>query len=133
MRLYIQEHQTESIPAGLNLAIMTVVVQAPGVPTILPVGGFPVAQAQSQEEQEEQEQEWNVNVEPALATMACLWAYDTFEGALAAGWQSTAGAIELIRDAWDQLSTPTILYFVIALLVLGQVKSYSVVSIKCNI
>ena len=41
------------------------------------------------------------------------WAYDTFECAFSVGWQSATVAIELIRDAWDQSSTSTILYFVI--------------------
>ena len=114
MRLYIQEHQTEFIPAGLDPATVAVAVtvQPPGPPTTPAAGGFPTAQAQSQEEREkEREQERNQR--------SLQWAYDTFEGALAVGRQSAAGAIELIRDAWDQSSTSTILYFVIALLVLS--------------
>ena len=42
------------------------------------------------------------------------WAYDTFEGALSVGRQSVSVAIEFVRDAWDQSSTSTILYFVIS-------------------
>jgi hypothetical protein len=41
------------------------------------------------------------------------WAYDTFEGAFSVGRQSAKVAIELIRGAWDQSSTSTILHFVI--------------------
>jgi hypothetical protein len=112
MRVYIQEHQTEFIPAGLDPATVAVVVQPPSAPMAPATGGFPGAQAQSQEEREkEREQERNQR--------SLQWAYDTFEGAFAVGKQSAAGAIELIRDAWDQSSTSTILYFVIALLVLS--------------
>jgi len=58
MRLYIQEHQTEFIPAGLDLATVAVAVQLPGPPTMLAAGGFPTVHAQSQEEREKvQEQE----------------------------------------------------------------------------
>jgi hypothetical protein len=92
--------------------VVVAVQQAPGAPTTPAVGGFPGAPAQSQEEREkEREQERNQR--------SLQWAYDTFEGALAVGRQSAAGAIELVRDAWDQSSTSTILYFVIALLVLS--------------
>lgn len=112
MRVYIQEHQTEFIPAGLDPATVAVAVQAPGAPTTPAAVGFPAAHAQSQEEREkEREQERNQR--------SLQWAYDTFEGAFAVARQSTAGAIELVRDAWDQSSTSTILYFVITLLVLS--------------
>ena len=112
MRLYIQEHQTEFIPAGLDPATVAVTVQSPGAPTTPAAAGFPTGLAQSPEEREkEREQERNQR--------SLQWAYDTFEGALAVGRQSAAGAIELVRDAWDQSSTSTILYFVIALLVLS--------------
>ncbi len=115
MRIYIQEHQTEFIPEGLDPAAVAVAVGVQGVPA--PTGaGFPAAGAQSEaaarkEREKEREQERNQR--------GRQWAYDTFEGAVAVGRQSAAGAIELIRDAWDQSSTSTILYFVIALLVLS--------------
>jgi len=115
MRVYIQEHQTEFIPEGLDPAAVAVAVGVQGVPA--PTGaGFPAGGAQSEaaarkEREKEREQERNQR--------GRQWAYDTFEGAVAVGRQSAAGAIELIRDAWDQSSTSTILYFVIALLVLS--------------
>ena len=47
------------------------------------------------------------------------WAYDTVEGACKVAKQSTEGALELIRDAWDQSSSTTILWFVIVFLVIS--------------
>jgi len=49
------------------------------------------------------------------------WAWDTFEGASHVAKQSTQGALELVRDAWDQSSSTTILWFVIVLLLLSNV------------
>lgn len=49
------------------------------------------------------------------------WAWDTFEGASQVAKQSTQGALELVRDAWDQSSSTTILWFVIVILVLSNV------------
>jgi hypothetical protein len=53
---------------------------------------------------------------PKRSQQSIQWAYDTFEGAMSVGRQSTPVAIEFIHDAWDQSSTSTILYFVIAVL-----------------
>ena len=112
MRIYIQEHQTEFIPAGLDPASVVVAVEGEtAVPTTL---GGPVPQneeAARKEREKEREQERNQR--------SIQWAYDTFEGAVSVGRQSASVAIELIRDAWDQSSTSTILYFAIALLVLS--------------
>jgi hypothetical protein len=114
MRVYIQEHQTEFIPEGLDPASVVVAVQGEtGVPTS-PSG--PGAAPQSEEaarksREKEREQERNQR--------SIQWAYDTFEGAVSVGRQSASVAIELVRDAWDQSSTSTILYFAIALLVLS--------------
>ncbi|KAI0297581.1 hypothetical protein B0F90DRAFT_1819176 [Multifurca ochricompacta] len=110
MRIYIQEHQTEFIPAGLDPAAVVVAVHSPSVPTT------PTAQSKSETQSEEaarkeREQERNQR--------GLQWAYDTLEGALSVGQQSATGAIELIRDAWDQSSTSTILYFAIAFLVIS--------------
>lgn len=112
MRLYIQEHQTEFIPAGLDPASVVVAVEGESaVPTtatgLLP----PNDEAARKEREKEREQERNQR--------SIQWAYDTFEGAMSVARQSTSVAIELIRDAWDQSSTSTILYFAIALLVLS--------------
>ena len=47
------------------------------------------------------------------ALAALIW----FAGAAAVGRNSAEGALELIRDAWDQSSSTTILYFAIVFLV----------------
>ena len=128
MRVYIQEHQTEFIPAGLDPASVVVAVQGgdPAGPTTSAGGGAGTGtgtgagghgaspqseEAARKEREKEREQERNQR--------SLQWAYDTLEGALSVGEQSASMGIELIRDAWDQSSTSTILYFVIALLVLS--------------
>jgi hypothetical protein len=114
MRLYIQEHQTEFIPAGLDPASVVVAVQGDPAVATTPTGRPTAPQneeAARKEREKEREQERNQR--------SLQWAYDTFEGALSVGRQSAEVAIELVRDAWDQSSTSTILYFVIALLVLS--------------
>ena len=115
MRLYIQEHQTEFIPAGLDPASVVVAVQDdPAAPASSPGGPSGAAQnpeAARKEREKNREQERNQR--------SLQWAYDTFDGALSVGRQSASVAIELVRDAWDQSSTSTILYFAIALLVLS--------------
>lgn len=114
MRLYIQEHQTEFIPEGLDPASVVVAVQGdPAVPTTPSgPGGAPQNEEAARTQREKQrEQERNQR--------SLQWAYDTFEGALSVGRQSASVAIELVRDAWDQSSTSTILYFAITLLVLS--------------
>ena len=115
MRVYIQEHQTEFIPAGLDPASVVVAVQDdPTAPASSPGGPNGAAQnpeAARKEREKNREQERNQR--------SLQWAYDTFDGALSVGRQSASVAIELVRDAWDQSSTSTILYFAIALLVLS--------------
>jgi len=114
MRDYVQEHQTEFIPAGLDPAAVAVAVQGPAVPMTPPAAlpTTPVSEEAARKEREkEREQERNQR--------GLQWAYDTFEGAFSVGRQSATGAIELIRDAWDQSTTSTILYFVITFLVLS--------------
>jgi hypothetical protein len=45
------------------------------------------------------------------------WAYETFDGAYGVAKRSTYGALELVKEAWEQSSSMTILYFVIVILV----------------
>ena len=112
MRVYIQEHQTEFIPAGLDPASVVVAVEGDTAVPTTATGPVPQNEEAARKEREkEREQERNQR--------SIQWAYDTFEGAMSVGRQSTSVAIELIRDAWDQSSTSTILYFAIALLVLS--------------
>ncbi|KAH9980489.1 GRAM domain-containing protein [Russula compacta] len=114
MRNYIQEHQTEFIPAGLDpAAVVAVTAQArgPSDSATSPTAAGAAATSASGRREKEREQERN--------RRGLQWAYDTFEGAHSVGRRSAHGAIELIRDAWDQSSTSTILYFVITFLVLS--------------
>jgi hypothetical protein len=112
MRIYIQEHQTEFIPAGLDPASVVVAVEGESAVPTTPTGPVPQNEEAARKEREkEREQERNQR--------SIQWAYDTFEGAVSVGHQSASVAIELIRDAWDQSSTSTILYFAITLLVLS--------------
>ncbi|CAL1694873.1 unnamed protein product [Somion occarium] len=109
MRDYIHQHQSEFIPEGIDVAVVEEAeaqAEAPKTPLIgerLPLS----------EEARLREQERNLR--------GLQWAYDTFEGAFKVAQQSTEGALELIRDAWDQSTTSTILYFVIVILVISNI------------
>jgi hypothetical protein len=107
MRDYAQEHQAEFIPAGLDPAAVAVAVQGPSVPSV-PTTPVPQSEEEARKEREKERNQRGLQ-----------WAYDTLEGAISVGQQSTTVAIELIRDAWDQSSTSTILYFVITFLVIS--------------
>jgi hypothetical protein len=113
MRAYIQEHKSEFLPEGMDAVIVEtlpeVVAAFPAVP------GAPAVSAGEKEPTEEllkrRERERNAR--------GLQWAYDTFDGAFQVGMRSAKGALELIRDAWDQSTSTTILWFVIVLLVLS--------------
>ncbi|KAH9030289.1 hypothetical protein EDB84DRAFT_1588689 [Lactarius hengduanensis] len=95
MRRYIQEHQTEFIPAGLDPAAIAEAVKEPSssLETQALAGG--VAGEGDDKTRE-----------PKRDQRGLQWAYDTFEGALSVGRQSAAGAIELLRDAWESQFSP---------------------------
>ncbi|GJE89647.1 GRAM domain-containing protein [Phanerochaete sordida] len=106
MRDYIHRHQSEFIPEGMDVEE----VEEAALPT------SPSLTSPTQEQTPEakaRELERNAR--------GLQWAYDTFEGAMKVAKQSTEGALELIKDAWDQSSSSTIQYFVIVLLVLSNV------------
>ena len=90
MRSYIHEHQTEFIPAGLDPATVADVVQEPSLPSATQAlaGGEGDDEVRRAREQEGDQR-------------GLQWAYDTLEGTLSVARQSFAGAIELLRDAWD--------------------------------
>jgi len=97
MRIYIHEHQTEFIPAGLDPAEVAGVVQEPSLPSASPA---PVDYAAGEVDDaahraREQDQR------------GLQWALDTLEGTLSVARQSFAGAIELLRDAWENRFSPT--------------------------
>ncbi|KAK0213034.1 hypothetical protein DFS33DRAFT_1393172 [Desarmillaria ectypa] len=105
MRVYIQEHQSEFVPEGVDPAALALVE---------PVAAADVKQPTLEPTSEKQrEHERN--------RRGLQWAWDTFEGTASVAKQSTKGALELIGDAWDQSSSTTILIFVIVLLVISNI------------
>ncbi len=110
MRDYIHEHRAEFVPEGVDVAA---VEETAAIVTEVLVPQTPT-RAQSEEEvRKEREHQRNQR--------SLQWAYDTFEGAFKVARQSTEGAVELIDDAWDQSSSTTILFFVIAFLVISNI------------
>ena len=109
MRDYIHKHQSEFIPEGVDVAVVeaTETQPVPETPTVASPTDVNEDQARKRE------QERNLR--------GLQWAYDTFEGAFKVAKQSTEGALELIKDAWDQSSSTTVLYFVIVFLVISNV------------
>ncbi|KAI0348329.1 GRAM-domain-containing protein [Trametopsis cervina] len=110
MRDYIHEHKSEFIPEGVDPAVVEETENAQ-----TPVDGLngDGGRVSSEEARVLREKERNAR--------GLQWAYDTFEGAMKVAKQSTEGALELIKDAWDQSSTSTIQYFVIVVLVISNV------------
>ncbi|KAH9058262.1 hypothetical protein EDB87DRAFT_933176 [Lactarius vividus] len=96
MRSYIQEHQTEFIPAGLDPAAVADAVKEPSSsPATQALAGGVAGEGDDKAREQKRDQR------------GLQWAYDTFEGALSVARQSASGAIELLRDAWEsQFSTP---------------------------
>jgi hypothetical protein len=128
MRNYIKEHQSEFFPAGLDPASVAVAVQEPSsLPaTTAHAGG---ASGEGDDTVPKQDRD----------RRGLQWAYDTLEGTLSVARQSTSGAIELLRDAWESQfssassspssspSTSTVLYAVIAVLVLSNLWTLTLV------
>ncbi|TFY58999.1 hypothetical protein EVJ58_g6057 [Rhodofomes roseus] len=111
MRKYIHEHQSEFIPEGLDVAAVESAEVAPVTESPRPSLDHP--SLSELERRKSREYERN--------RRGLQWAYDTIEGAFKVGKQSAEGAIELIKDAWDQSSSTTILYFVIVFLLVSNV------------
>ena len=97
MRIYIHEHQTEFIPAGLDPADVADVVQEPPLPSASPTLADYAAGEGDDAAHRAREQDQR----------GLQWAYDTLEGTLSVARQSFAGAIELLRDAWESHFSPT--------------------------
>ncbi|KAI0830878.1 hypothetical protein BC628DRAFT_1408240 [Trametes gibbosa] len=110
MRSYIHEHSSEFIPEGVDVAV----VEEAETKQQAEVPHTPVPHTPSEDEtRKARESERNQR--------SLQWAYDTFEGAYTVACRSTEGALELIRDAWDQSSSTTILYFAIVFLVASNI------------
>jgi len=108
--MYIQEHQAEFIPEGLDPAAVAPV--EPISPLAESVGG-PELLVSAQEARKARERDRN--------RRGMQWAYDTLDGAYHVAERSTKGALELVKEAWEQSSSTTILWFVIVSLVLSNV------------
>ena len=108
MRTYIQEHQSEFLPEGVEAAAIPVIDE---LPTPTPAGVPSEDHLPTPEELKQRERERNAR--------GLQWAWDTFDGAYQVAKRSTKGALELIKDAWDQSTSTTILWFLIVILVLS--------------
>ena len=115
MRAYIQEHQSEFVPIGIDPSAIELAESATAVPGDMESGlGSAVGTGEHLSEEAERRKREHVR-----NRLGMQWAWDTFDGAHQVARRSTRGALELIRDAWDQSSTTTILWFVIVILVLS--------------
>lgn len=109
MRAYIQEHQSEFIPEGVDPDIALATVVAPTVIVDTTAAAHKGTEPLTEEERKQREHERNQR--------GLQWAWDTFDGAYQVAKRSTKGALELVSDAWEQSTSTTILYFVIVVLV----------------
>jgi hypothetical protein len=110
MWLYIQEHQSEFPPEGIEPVVIDL---NGGLPEPIEVNGVQPDSKVTEDEFKQRERERNQR--------GLQWAWDTFDGAYQVAKQSTQGALGLVRDAWDQSSSTTILWFVIVILVLSNI------------
>jgi hypothetical protein len=118
MRAYISAHSSEFIPEGLDPNLVTA-PSPDGAPSD-PSGNPPKSPTESTKDaltlSREREKERNQR--------AFQWAYDTFDGARSVAIKSTKGALELVKDAWDQNSTTTVLIFFIVGLCLSNLYTW---------
>jgi hypothetical protein len=118
MRAYIQEHHSEFVPEGIDTAELEAAVEeakdenikesesGPATTSGGNAGNITQEEREKRREHERNQRAWQ-------------WLLDTFEGAFSVAKQSTKTAWDLVRDAWDQSSSTTILYFVIVFLVIS--------------
>lgn len=106
MRAYIQEHQSEFLPEGIDAAA---IIPPPEAMISGVHEGAEKPEEATTEEFKRRERDRNAR--------GLQWAWDTFDGAYQVALRSTKGALELVRDAWDQSTSTTILWFVIVILV----------------
>ena len=110
MREYIHAHDAEFVPEGVDVAVVESTAAAESAAVSASVPHTPITPT-AMDARKEREHERNQR--------SLQWAYDTLAGAARVGRQSAEGAIELVRDAWDQSSSTTILYFAIVFLVVS--------------
>ncbi|KAF8641191.1 hypothetical protein AX17_000826 [Amanita inopinata Kibby_2008] len=120
MKAYVQEHQSEFIPVGIDPAAIALAETAASVTRALDAekGDVGAEGMGLSEEAEQKKREHERN------RRSLQWAWDTCDGAYQVARMSTKGALELVRDAWDQSSTTTILYFVVTILLLSNLWSF---------
>ncbi|KAJ7718294.1 hypothetical protein DFH07DRAFT_334465 [Mycena maculata] len=110
MRVYIKEHQSEFMPAGVDPTAIVIPDPVAGVPPMSPgLGGDALSEKEREKER---------------SRRGLQWAWDTFDGAAQVAKRSTKGALELIRDGWENSTATTILYFLIVVLVFSNVWTY---------
>ncbi|CAK5276130.1 unnamed protein product [Mycena citricolor] len=108
MRGYIKEHQSEFMPEGVDLA-------AAAVPELAAEASTAAVNVAEPTEQEKRK---------ARQGRGLQWAWDTFDGAYRVAKTSTKGALELLRDAWDNSNSTSILYVLIFVLLLSNIWTY---------
>jgi len=110
MRTYIQQHKSEFVPAGIDPATLPASTEdIPGAEpstTTEAVNGAPSTGADARRKRERERNQRGLQ-----------WAWDTFEGASSVARQSTHGALELIKETWEQSTSTTICIAIIILLV----------------
>jgi len=112
MRSYIHAHQSEFIPEGMDVSVVEE-AEAQTVESSPRLSAERPSLSDTEPRKKSREYEHGQR--------GLQWAYDTFEGTLKVAKQSTEGLLELIKDAWDQSTSTTILYFIIAFLVLSNI------------
>jgi hypothetical protein len=108
MRDYIHKHQSEFLPEGVDVEEAEAVQAVAESPTSPAEPAVNTEDAQKIREHER-------------ASRSLQWAYDTFDGAMKVAHQSVEGALDILKDAWDQSSSTGLLYAVIVLLVISNI------------
>jgi hypothetical protein len=108
LKKYINEHITEFVPEGLVQDAQVV--------------EDTIAEASKEDEAPSAPE----NRQPT-DRRGLQWAWDTFDGAYNVGTRSAKGAIELLKDAWDTSSGTSLLYALVAALVLSNVYTFLLV------
>jgi len=108
MRTYIQGHQSEFLPEGVEVTSVAL-EEAPAI--------FEAAAEAAADDEKHPTPEALKQRERERNARGLQWAWDTFDGAYQVAKRSTKGALELVHDAWDQSTSTTILWFVIVILV----------------
>lgn len=112
MRAYIHAHPSEFIPEGVDADAIEAASDEPKAEasTAGTNSGTSSSAADAQAKREREGRQRSLQ-----------WAWDTFEGAMGVAKRSAEGALDLLSDAWDGSSATTVLYFIIAFLVISNI------------